>query len=152
LFVFGPPPLEAITNRAIPVGPEAEFFESVITKGLKYSADQVYVTSVSKCPVADPGSFEENFPMKACLNTLFREIELVGPKAVVALGETAAKQLTGMEKTQFAFLRHNKWVIGRGQKAPMRVTFDLPTVMELIDIKREFWNDLKVVLSLIKDG
>ncbi|MDR2387456.1 MAG: hypothetical protein LBE80_07745 [Deltaproteobacteria bacterium] len=151
IFVFDPPSYEAIPTRSIPVGPELEFFETVLTKGLKLKPEQVYVTSISKCPLPDPGNYLETFPMKACLNALFREIELVGPKAVISLGETAAKNITGMENNKFAFLRQSKWVIGRAKKVPMKVTFDLATVMELIDIKREFWKDLKEVLVLIND-
>jgi uracil-DNA glycosylase family 4 len=132
------------------VGPELEFFETVITKGLKLKPEDVYVTPISKCPLPDPANYAETFPMKACVNTLFREIELVGPKAVVALGETPATHLTGTQM-RFAFQRQSKWVIGRGQKVPLKVTFDLPTVMELIEIKREFWSDLKEVIAFITD-
>ncbi|MDR2368102.1 MAG: hypothetical protein LBF58_08355 [Deltaproteobacteria bacterium] len=148
-FVLDTPPAEAAEGRRIPLGAEAELFENVVTKGLKLTLDDVYVTPLSKCPVPDPSNYPETFPMKACSHILFREIELVGPKAVVTLGERPAKILSGLEKSHFVFLRNENFLIGRAKKVPMKATYDLPTIIELIEAKREFWNDLKQVLKII---
>jgi DNA polymerase len=148
-FVFDTPSPEALPGRSIPTGAEAELFDNIITKGLKLNPQDVYLTPISKCPVPDPSEYPESFPMKACARFLFRELELVGPKVVVTLGSRPPKILTGMEKTQFIYLKRQKLIIGRANKVPLIVTYDLPTIMDSVEIKREFWNDLKEVLKLL---
>jgi DNA polymerase len=149
MFIFDIPGPEAIQSLAIPNGPEADLFDNIVDKGLKMTADQVYVTAISKCPVPDPANYPETFPLKACAHFLFREIELVGPKVIVALGDKPALRLSGLERTSFQFLRGQRLIIGRAKKIPLKVTYDLPTIMECVDIKREFWNDLKGAMKFL---
>jgi uracil-DNA glycosylase family 4 len=146
-FVFDTPDSGALESRRIPNGPEAELFDNIVTKGLKLKPEDVYVTAISKCPLPDPSAFDGTYPMKACSHTLFREIELVRPKAVVALGARPAQILSGLDKKSFLFLKRMNMVIGRAKDIPFKVTFDLPTIMDDIDIKKEFWRDLKEVMK-----
>jgi DNA polymerase len=148
-FVFDTPALEALEGFRIPYGPEAELFDNIITKGLKMKPEEVYVTALSKCPLPDPVNYPETFPMKACSHIVFREIELVDPKVVVSLGAKPSQILSGMEKTKFIFLKRKDMVIGRARKVPFVVTYDLPIILEHIEIKRVFWADLKKVMALL---
>ncbi|MDR1677009.1 MAG: hypothetical protein LBS44_01300 [Deltaproteobacteria bacterium] len=148
-FVFDTPGLEANDGLRIPYGPEAELFDNIITKGLKMSPDNIYVTAISKCAVPDPTNYPETFPMKACLHLLYREIDLVGPRVVIALGARPSQILTGLDIKNFLTLKQQQMIITKTKKIPLKMTFDLPSIMENVDIKKEFWNDLKKVLSFL---
>jgi uracil-DNA glycosylase family 4 len=148
-FIFDTPSQEMGKERRFPIGLEAELFDNIVTKGLKSTQDQIYVTALSKCPVPDPANYPETFPMKACSHIVFREIELVSPKVVVSLGARPSQILSGMVKSSFLFLKRQHLIIGRTKKIPLKVTFDLPTIIDNLDIKKEFWRDLKEVLAIL---
>jgi DNA polymerase len=150
-FIFDTPSLDSVSSRSLLNGPEAELFHNIVTKGLQMKPEEVYLTAISKCPIPeDAYDFPETYPMKACSRILFRELELVGPKVAITLGDRPPKILTGSDKASFIYLRNQNMVIGRINKIPLIVTYDLPTIMEFVEIKREFWNDLKSALKLLK--
>lgn len=81
---------------------------------LGVNPDFVYITNVLKCN--PPGNRLEGFG-NGELELLGRELEVVKPRAVFAVGRTAEKALKRLG-FEFTYLRHPAWYIRRGVREP----------------------------------
>jgi uracil-DNA glycosylase family 4 len=147
LFVIDQPPPEAARTGQYPSGPELALLDDIVSKGLRMDPGDVYVTPLAKCPRPDP-DYQDTYPLKACAHVAHREIELVRPKAVVAMGRLVPGFLGGLESLSFDSLRSKKLTIGP-RRIPLKATYDLATILESLDCKRLFWEDLKAVMRLL---
>lgn len=77
------------------VGQAGNLLTSLIEK-MGFSRDEVYITNVVKChpPLNREPSEEE---IKSCFDYLKREIEVISPKVIMALGKVATYALMEME-------------------------------------------------------
>ena len=87
--------------------------------------------------------------METCGQFLFQQLEAIRPKAICALGGTAAKALLD-RKEGVTRLRGN-WYDWRG--IPVMVTYHPSYLLRPYnqDAKREAWEDLKKVLHYVYD-
>jgi len=117
-------------------GPEADLLAAILEKGLKL--DRFYLTSILKCPPG-PGESPAELAeaLSACLPVTLRELALLAPQVVLALGETPGRSLTGQPETPLGLLRHRAFRLENG--AWLRVTFSLEQMLALPDLKREAW-------------
>jgi len=87
--------------------------------------------------------------MEICGQFLFRQLSVIKPKAICALGSTAAKALLGT-KDGVMKLRGNwhKW-----QDIPVIVTYHPSYLLRPYNqnAKREAWEDLKKVFHFVYD-
>jgi len=117
-------------------------------EGIPLSREDVYICNVVKC--RPPGNrTPEPDEMEICGQFLFRQLMSIRPKAICALGGTAARALTG-HKEGVTKLR------GRWQKwrdIPVMVTYHPSYLLRPYnqDAKREAWEDLKKVLHFVYD-
>jgi uracil-DNA glycosylase family 4 len=121
-------------------GPEADLLAAILEKGLKLDPAGFYVTSILKCP-AGPGESPAELAeaLSACLAVTFRELALLAPRVVLALGEAPGRGLTGQPKTPLGLLRHRAFRLEDPPEAWLRVTFSLEQMLAAPDIKREAW-------------
>lgn len=83
------------------VGPAGQLGDKIFTS-IDINPDSVYWTNVCKCrPTAPWESSKQNYTPKVdqrrkCKPYVFREVELLQPKVIVALGKTAACELFGI--------------------------------------------------------
>ncbi|MCH2106695.1 MAG: uracil-DNA glycosylase [Planctomycetes bacterium] len=78
------------------VGRAGQFLTRIIEKGMGVKRSEVYIANVLKC--RPPDNRDPKFEEKAlCTAWLDRQIELVDPKVIVALGRHAAVHLTGKD-------------------------------------------------------
>lgn len=110
--------------------------------GLK-RGDNAYIANVVKCRAADeqgkdrPPTPEE---IAACLPYLQRQIELIQPRVMVALGKTAAVSLLGMDPaTPVGQLRGKPHEY---RHIPMVVTYHPAYLLRQPTEKRKAWSDL----------
>lgn len=84
--------------------------------------------------------------LDACEPFLAREIEIVQPEVIIALGQLPALRLTGAQG-QIPHLR-GRWHPCRlgGRETPVMVTFAPVALIQNPDIKRPVWADLKQVM------
>ncbi|MGW8169461.1 MAG: uracil-DNA glycosylase [Sulfurovaceae bacterium] len=78
------------------VGRSGEILNKIITNVLNISKEDTYITNIVKCHPPknrEPNSIEAH----TCLPYLYKQIELIKPKIVVALGSIAYHYLTGDE-------------------------------------------------------
>lgn len=117
-------------------------------EGIPITRDDVYICNVVKC--RPPGN-RTPLPdeMEICGQFLFRQVQAIQPKAICALGSTAAKALLAT-KEGVTRLRGNwhKW-----NGIPLMVTFHPSYLLRPYnqDAKKEAWEDLKKVLHFVYD-
>ncbi|MEO8051133.1 MAG: uracil-DNA glycosylase [Acidobacteriota bacterium] len=117
-------------------------------EGIPISRADVYICNVVKCrPPENRTPLPEE--MKMCGQFLFRQLMALRPKAICALGSTAAKALLAT-KDGVTRLRGNwhKW-----HDIPVIVTYHPSYLLRPYNqnAKREAWDDLKKVLHFVYD-
>jgi uracil-DNA glycosylase family 4 len=104
--------------------------------------DEVYICNIVKCrPPRNRKPLPEE--MQACRPLLERQLQLIAPEVIVALGATAAEGLLGPGEG-ITRLR-GRWRLYRGQVAVMP-TFHPAYLLRNAGAKRAVWEDLQAVL------
>src|SRR3984957_1652009 len=117
-------------------------------EGIPIRRENVYIANVVKCR---PPENRTPLPdeMEICGKFLFRQLLAIKPKAICALGSTAAKALLAT-KDGVTRLRGNwhKW-----RDIPVMVTYHPSYLLRPYNAnaKREAWDDLKKVLHFVYD-
>jgi len=117
-------------------------------EGIPLLRKDVYICNVVKCR---PPENRTPLPdeMEICGQFLFRQLEGIRPKAICALGSTAAKALLG---TKDGVMRlRGKW--HQWRDLPVIVTYHPSYLLRPYNqnAKREAWEDLKKVLHFVYD-
>jgi len=123
------------------VGQAGKLLDAMIfAMGFERSA--VYIANVVKC--RPPGNRDpEEDEMTACAAYLDRQIELIKPRVLVALGKPASHRLTGTSKAMGAM--RGRWASYRG--IPLMPVFHPAYLLRQPKLKREAWADLKLVME-----
>ena len=136
------------------VGKAGQLLDRILAS-VGLSRETVYIANVVKChPMADPaqpdkrGNDRPPTPeeMAACRGYLERQIDLIGPQALVALGGTAAKCLLATD-SGVGRLR-GRWHDFRG--TPLLVTFHPAALLRDESLKRDCWEDMKVLKKALE--
>lgn len=117
-------------------------------EGIPLKRSDVYICNVVKCRPPDNRTPEPD-EMEICGQFLFRQLMVIRPKAIIALGGTAAKALLG-KKEGVKRLR-GQWFQWNG--IPLLVTYHPSFLLRPYnkDAKRETWEDLKKVFHFVYD-
>jgi DNA polymerase len=126
-----------------------QMIENTASKeGIPIKRPDVYICNVVKCR---PPENRTPLPdeMEICGEFLFRQLMTIQPKAICALGSTAAKALLAT-KDGVTRLR-GKW--HKWRDFPLMVTYHPSYLLRPYnqDAKREAWEDLKKVLHYVYD-
>jgi uracil-DNA glycosylase family 4 len=117
-------------------------------EGIPLLRDDVYICNVVKC--RPPGNrTPEPDEMEICGQFLYRQLMAIRPKAICALGGTAARAVTG-HKEGVTKMR-GKWFTWKD--IPVLVTYHPSYLLRPYNqgAKREAWEDLKKVLHFVYD-
>jgi DNA polymerase len=117
-------------------------------EGIPLLREQIYICNVVKC--RPPGNrTPEPDEMEICGQFLYRQLQTIQPKAICALGGTAARALTG-HKEGVTKMR-GRWF--KWQDIAVMVTYHPSYLLRPYnqDAKREAWEDLKKVLHFVYD-
>jgi DNA polymerase len=117
-------------------------------EGINLTRDDVYICNVVKC--RPPGNrTPEPDEMEICGQFLYRQLMAIRPKALCALGGTAARALTGRKEGVTKLRGH--WFQWRD--IPVMVTYHPSYLLRPYNqnAKREAWEDLKKVLHFVYD-
>ncbi|HWG17416.1 MAG TPA: uracil-DNA glycosylase [Acidobacteriaceae bacterium] len=123
------------------VGRAGQLLNNMIAAmGLK--REEVYIANIVKC--RPPGNrVPEPVEAQTCSQFLLRQIDIVQPEVIVALGSTAATYLLGMRKS-LSGLR-GRWHKSRGAK--LAVTYHPAFLLRDPRQKAEAWKDLQMVMA-----
>jgi len=136
----GPGAEEDRTGRPF-VGQAGKLLDRMIMS-MGLDRDQVYIANVVKC--RPPGNRDpKEDEIAACSAFLDRQIELIRPEVIIALGRFAANRLTGTEKPLGAL--RGKW--SRYKSVPLVATYHPAYLLRTPVDKRKVWDDLKLVLA-----
>ena len=133
-------------RRGLPfVGPAGELLTKII-RAIDLDREQVYIANVVKCR---PPSNRDPQPdeVAACRPLLERQIDLVQPKLLVALGRVAAQCLLG--ETQSLGRMRGRWYTVRG--VPTRVTYHPAALLRNSQWKRPTWEDMQGVRDRLRE-
>jgi uracil-DNA glycosylase len=123
------------------VGKAGQLLNNMIgAMGLK--REQVYIANIVKC--RPPGNRTPEFvEASTCSQFLVKQIDIVRPKVIVALGSTAATYLLGVRQS-LSSLR-GRWHSTRGAK--LVVTYHPAFLLRDPRQKGEAWKDLQMVMG-----
>ncbi len=123
------------------VGRAGQLLTEIITKGMKMRRDEVYICNVVKCRPPDNRNPEPD-EIAACEPFLIRQLEIVKPRIIVALGTFAAQTLL-KTKTPISRLRGN-WHAYQGIR--LMPTLHPAYLLRNPADKKLVWQDIQAVL------
>jgi uracil-DNA glycosylase family 4 len=123
------------------VGRAGQLLNNMI-KAMGLSREDIYIANIIKC--RPPGNrTPERDECETCSPFLMRQIEVIAPKAIVALGAVAAKTLLAVN-APMSELR-GRWYDFRGTK--LAVTYHPAFLLRDPRQKKEAWKDLQMVMK-----
>ena len=145
LMFVGEGPGEEEDRRGEPfVGRAGQLLTEIITKGMKLRREDVYIANVVKCRPPQNRNPEPD-EVAACEPFLRRQIAIVRPEVIVALGKFAAQTLL-REKTPITKLR-GRWFDYEGVR--LMPTFHPAYLLRNPGEKRVVWDDVKQVMAAL---
>ena len=123
------------------VGRAGQLLNNMI-KAMGLRREDVYIANIIKC--RPPGNrTPERDECETCSPFLMRQIEVIGPKTIVALGAVAAKTLLAINAPMSELRGH--WFDFRGTK--LAVTYHPAFLLRDPRQKKETWKDLQMVMK-----
>ncbi len=138
----GPGRVEDDTGRPF-VGPAGELLTKILG-AIELPRERVFICNVVKCrpPENRLPQFDE---IAACVPYLFRQIEIVKPKVILAMGGTAAQTLLNTKQSLGA-LRNQ---VHRFRGIPLIVTYHPAALLRNPNWKKPTWDDVRIARRLI---
>jgi DNA polymerase len=133
-------------EQGIPFVGRAGQLLTQIIKAMGFERDQVYIANVVKCRPPDNRNPEPD-EIERCEPFLMRQIDIINPAVIVALGKFAAQTL--LRTTQpISRLRGQFHRIGDIRVMP---TFHPSYLLRNPSAKREVWEDMKLVMAVLRE-
>jgi uracil-DNA glycosylase family 4 len=146
LMFVGEAPGADEDEQGIPFIGRAGQLLTKIIEAIELKRDDVYIANIIKCRPPQNRNPEQD-EVETCEPFLFRQIEIVKPKVIVALGKYAAQTLL---KTDTPISRLRGQVFDyRGAK--LIPTFHPAYLLRNPSSKREVWEDMKLVKRLLTE-
>jgi uracil-DNA glycosylase len=143
----GEGPGEEEDRQGLPfVGPAGQLLDRMIL-AMQLGRDDVYVCNIVKCRPPKNRKPEAD-EMARCMPFLDRQLSLLEPRVIVALGATAVQGLLGT--TEGITRLRGQWKLYRG-KIPVMPTFHPAYLLRTPQAKRDVWKDLQEVLRRLRE-
>jgi DNA polymerase len=138
----GPGATEDAQGRPF-VGQAGALLDSIL-QAIDVPRETVYITNIVKCR---PPQNRKPLPdeIAACIPYLHRQLELIRPKVILALGGTAGESLLGVKKS-LGELR-NKVHTYNG--IPLVVTYHPAALLRNPNWKKPTWDDVRIARQLL---
>jgi DNA polymerase len=140
LMLIGEGPGAEEDRQGLPfVGPAGELLTKII-QAMEMKREDLYIANIVKC--RPPGNRDPQAEeVAACRGYLEKQIALVQPRVIVALGKVAAQALLGNE-SPIGQMR-GRWY--RVQGVPAMVTYHPAALLRNQGLKRPTWEDMQQV-------
>ena len=145
LFIVGESPgeYEEDANRPF-VGKAGKLLDKIL-KAIGFSRNKnVYITNILKCKTPnnrDPLRSEIN----NCNSYLLKQIELIKPKIIVALGKVSGNSLLNKDDS----LNKMRSTFHKFNSIPLKVTYHPVTLLNDSSLKKNAWEDFQFVRDFI---
>lgn len=143
ILFLGETPSDQDSSTGTPFsGPPGQLLTDIIEKGMGLSRQQVTITPMVKCPTPG-GRAPTGDEAKLCAPILQRQLELVNPGVLVALGEGPANFLLA-RKSPLAELRNQNF---EAQGRQVVATFHPSQLLQDPAKKRDCWADIQRAMA-----
>jgi len=160
LFVGEGPGFEE-DRKGLPFVGKAGMLLDKIMASIGLNRESVYIANIVKChPMKNPsqplmrGNDRPPSPeeVEACSPILARQIEILDPPFICALGSPAAKVLLNTQEgiTKLRGKVFDFKIPGTNKIIPLLPTYHPAALLRNEDLKKDVWSDMKLLRSLIK--
>ena len=138
----GPGATEDATGRPF-VGQAGQLLESILD-AIEVPRSSVYITNIVKCR---PPQNRKPLPdeIAACLPYLHRQLELLRPKVILAMGGTAGESMLGVKKS----LGDLRGKVHTYNGIPLVVTYHPAALLRNPNWKKPTWDDVRIARQLL---
>ena len=138
----GPGAVEDETGRPF-VGRAGELLTDILA-AIELPREEVYICNVVKCRPPNNRKPQQD-EIDSCVPYLHRQLEIIGPAVILAMGGTAAETLLGVRQSVGAL--RNKVHEFRG--IPLVVTYHPAALLRNPHWKKPTWDDVRIARQLI---
>lgn len=148
-MVVGEGPGEQEDRKGEPfVGPAGRLLDNMLRAVGLERGDGVYIANVVKC--RPPGNRDPRpEEVAACFPYLQRQIELIRPRVIIAVGRVAAQNLLGVDMPLGRMRGRVYQAPGSG--TPVVVTYHPAYLLRTPQHKRRAWDDLRFALQVTRE-
>ncbi len=138
----GPGATEDATGRPF-VGQAGQLLESILD-AIEVPRSSVYITNIVKCR---PPQNRKPLPdeIAACIPYLHRQLELLQPKVILAMGGTAGEAMLGVRKS----LGDLRGKVHTYNGIPLVVTYHPAALLRNPNWKKPTWDDVRIARQLL---
>ena len=138
----GPGATEDATGRPF-VGQAGQLLDSIL-EAIDVPRSSVYITNIVKCR---PPQNRKPLPdeIAACIPYLHRQLELIAPKVIVAMGGTAGEALLGVRKS----LGELRGKVHTYNGIPLVVTYHPAALLRNPNWNKPTWDDVRIARQLL---
>lgn len=144
LMIIGDAPSEEDERLGEPFSGEAGKLLTAMLKAMGYMRNDVYISSLVKCRTSgnqDPSVAE----VAACESYLIRQIQLLQPNLILALGSVTAQRLLKSKSTMTRLRGQLHYV--DNINVPIIVSFEPAYLLRSPNEKRKAWEDLQMAMK-----
>jgi uracil-DNA glycosylase len=144
LFLCGEGPGATEDEQGRPFVGQAGTLLNGILEAIEVPRDSVYITNIVKCR---PPQNRKPLPdeIAACIPYLHRQLEIIRPKVILALGSTAAEALLGVRKS----LGELRGKVHTYNGIPLIVTYHPAALLRNPNWKKPTWDDVRIARQLL---
>ena len=118
-----------------------------ILEAINLSREDVYICNILKS--RPPGNRRpEPSEIEACIPYLYKQLDLIKPRFILALGLTAAKSLTGTSKA----MKDLRGTVHEWHGIPMIITYHPAALLRNPQWKRPTWEDVQLLRRLYDES
>jgi len=138
----GPGATEDATGRPF-VGQAGQLLDSIL-EAIDVPRSSVYITNIVKCR---PPQNRKPLPdeIAACIPYLHRQLDLIAPKVIVAMGGTAGEAMLGVRKS----LGELRGKVHTYNGIPLIVTYHPAALLRNPNWKKPTWDDVRIARQLL---
>jgi uracil-DNA glycosylase len=138
----GPGATEDASGRPF-VGQAGRLLDSIL-EAIEVPRTSVYITNIVKCR---PPQNRKPLPdeIAACIPYLHRQLELIRPKVIVAMGGTAGESLLGVRKS----LGELRGKVHTYNGIPLIATYHPAALLRNPNWKKPTWDDVRIARQLL---
>ena len=126
------------------VGEAGKLLTRIIENGMGLEREDVYICNVVKCR-PPKNRVPERDEIEACLPFLRRQLEIINPEVICALGLTATRSL--MDRPFVMNRERGNWVSYKD--VPMMPTYHPAYLLRNLSAKRLVWEDVQKIMTLM---
>ncbi|MCK5386484.1 MAG: uracil-DNA glycosylase [Gammaproteobacteria bacterium] len=147
LMIIGDVPNADDEQQGEPFSGQAGKLLTAMLKAMGYQRSDVYISNIVKCKTTENQEPAEDEAI-SCEPYLLRQIKLLQPKLILALGNAAAQRLLKSKSTMSRLRGQLHYV--DGINAPILVSYHPTYLLAAPNEKRKAWEDLQLAMKELK--